>query len=132
MSAVLDTQTAIWYLLGPKKLSPTALHAIRQALSKGHPVHISAISIVEVIYLVERGRLPFDALQKLGGALSDSASGMVVAPVDAAVAETVQKVSRDAVPDMPDRVIAATALHLGLPLVTRDRRIRSAGIKTIW
>ena len=29
-------------------------------------------------------------------------------------------VPRDVVPDMPDRIIAATALYLGLPLVTRD------------
>lgn len=33
---------------------------------------------------------------------------------------------------LPDRVIAATALQLGLPLVTRDRRLQSAGIQTIW
>jgi len=34
--------------------------------------------------------------------------------------------------DMPDRMIAATAARLGLPLVTRDRQIQSAGIATIW
>jgi predicted nucleic acid-binding protein len=33
---------------------------------------------------------------------------------------------------MPDRIIAATALHLGLPLVTRDLRIQASGIPTIW
>jgi predicted nucleic acid-binding protein len=33
---------------------------------------------------------------------------------------------------MPDRIIGATALHLGIPLVTRDRRLQSAGIETIW
>jgi len=32
---------------------------------------------------------------------------------------------------MPDRIIAAIALHLGLSLVTRDRRIRTAEIETI-
>jgi predicted nucleic acid-binding protein len=36
------------------------------------------------------------------------------------------------VPEMPDRIIAATAIHLGVPLVTRDRRLQSAGIQTIW
>jgi len=36
------------------------------------------------------------------------------------------------VPDMPDRIIAATALHLDLPLVTRDRAIQAAGLKAIW
>jgi predicted nucleic acid-binding protein len=33
---------------------------------------------------------------------------------------------------MPDRIIAATALALGLPLVTRDRKIRAADLETIW
>jgi predicted nucleic acid-binding protein len=26
---------------------------------------------------------------------------------------------------MPDRIIAATAVHLGLPLITRDRRLQA-------
>jgi predicted nucleic acid-binding protein len=33
---------------------------------------------------------------------------------------------------MPDRIIAATALHLDFPLVTHDQRIQTSGIKTIW
>jgi predicted nucleic acid-binding protein len=32
---------------------------------------------------------------------------------------------------MPDRIIAVTALHLNLPLVTRDQRMQILGIKTI-
>jgi len=48
-------------------------------------------------------------------------------PVDIAVAEVLRKVSRTAVPDMPDRIIAATALNLNAPLVTRDLRLQSAG-----
>jgi PIN domain nuclease of toxin-antitoxin system len=39
---------------------------------------------------------------------------------------------RNEVPDLPDRVIAATALALRLPLATRDREIRASGIETIW
>ena len=33
---------------------------------------------------------------------------------------------------MPDRTIAATALHLGLPLISRDRKIQLAGLQMIW
>jgi predicted nucleic acid-binding protein len=33
---------------------------------------------------------------------------------------------------MPDRIIAATALALGLTLVTRDAAIRRLGIETVW
>jgi predicted nucleic acid-binding protein len=32
---------------------------------------------------------------------------------------------------MPDRIIAATALHLGLPLISRDRKIQLSGVNTI-
>jgi predicted nucleic acid-binding protein len=65
-------------------------------------------------------------------ALTYPDSGLFIAPVDAGVADALPKIPRDVVPDMPDRIIAATALHLGLPLVTRDRRIQAAGIQTIW
>jgi predicted nucleic acid-binding protein len=51
---------------------------------------------------------------------------MVIAPLDVAVAQAIQKISRDAVPDMPDRIIAATALHLNAELVTRDHRLQAA------
>jgi predicted nucleic acid-binding protein len=34
---------------------------------------------------------------------------------------------------MPDRIVAATALKLGVPLLTRDRKIRLAlGPQAIW
>jgi predicted nucleic acid-binding protein len=33
---------------------------------------------------------------------------------------------------MPDRVIAATALSLGIPLVSHDGKIRDSRIQTIW
>ena len=59
-------------------------------------------------------------------------AGLVVQPADEAVAQAVYKIPRDIAPDMPDRIIAATALHLGLPLVKRDRRLQNSGIKTIW
>jgi predicted nucleic acid-binding protein len=58
---------------------------------------------------------------------------MIIAPLDAAVAEAIQKISRVAVPDMPDRIIAATAVHLNAELVTRDRRLQAAlGNRSIW
>jgi predicted nucleic acid-binding protein len=46
--------------------------------------------------------------------------------LDAAAAQAVQKISRSAVPDMPDRIIAATALRLNAELVTRDHRLHAA------
>ena len=39
---------------------------------------------------------------------------------------------RQEVPDLPDRVIAATALQLSVPVVSRDGRIRASSVQTIW
>ncbi|HTW24076.1 MAG TPA: type II toxin-antitoxin system VapC family toxin [Candidatus Baltobacteraceae bacterium] len=132
MSAVLDTHSAIWYLFRSKELSAPALQAIRRFVDNGHPLFISTISLIETIYLVERARLPLEALQRLDSAVKSTAAGLLIQPVDGGVAEAVYRVPRDAVADMPDRIIAATALHLGLLLVTRDRRLQTAGIETIW
>ncbi len=132
MAAVLDTHAALWYLLDSEKLSRAALLAIEKAERSGDPVYVSAISLVETVYLIERGRIPANALSLLLRQSKDKQSALRVVPLDSDIAEAVERVSRSAVPDMPDRIIAATALHLNLPLVTRDQRIQSAGIQTIW
>jgi predicted nucleic acid-binding protein len=41
-------------------------------------------------------------------------------------------IPRADVPDMPDRLIAATATSLGVPLISRDGRIRASAVHTIW
>jgi PIN domain nuclease of toxin-antitoxin system len=132
MSVVLDTHTVLWYLAYSKELSSVARTTIEDAIRDNRDVHVSAISLIETVYLVERQRIPLAALQRLRSSLSDARSGLIIAFVDSDVADSLQSVPRDIVPDIPDRIIAATALHLGLPLVTRDRRLQGAGIETIW
>lgn len=105
MSAVLDTHAAVWYFHHVKRLSLTALQTIRRSPGAGRPIYVSCISLIETIYLVER---------------------------DEEVAKAFQKISSSTVPEMPDRIIAATALHLDIPLITRDQRLQASGIKTIW
>lgn len=52
--------------------------------------------------------------------------------LDAAIALALKRIRRDEVPDLPDRIIAATASFHGVPVVSCDRRIRSSNIPTIW
>jgi len=65
-------------------------------------------------------------------ALAAGDSEISVVALDESIAWSVDRVLRKAVPDLPDRIIAASALHLNVPLVTRDSQIRGAGITTIW
>ena len=131
MPAVLDTHAAIWYLLDTKNLPETIFSLIDGAAASGVPTYISAVSLVEVVYLVERGRIASDAFERFIRALGQLNPTFKVFPLDYNVATALRTIPRDIVPDMTDRIIAATALHLRLPLVTRDRRLQSAGIQTI-
>lgn len=132
MSLVLDTHAAVWYLTQSRYISDTAFKRIEHTIARGLPVFVSAISIVEVIYLVEKNLLSRDCLEDLLNALRKQTSGLIIAEITTEIGEAVERVSRQAIPEMPDRIIAATALHLGLPLVTRDTKIQAAGIAWIW
>ena len=134
MSAVVaDTHTIIWYLRSPDKLSTEAAIALDGAINSGNPIYISAISIVEIVYLTEKNKIPVAALEQLLQTLSDSDASLVVALLDKSVAQSLAKIPRLTVPEMGDRIIAATALHLSLPLVTKDYKIRALSvIQTIW
>ena len=133
MSAVVaDTHVVVWALLKQEKLSPDALAALQGAIASGDRIWLSAISVVEMAYLVEKKRLPGSAFDRLMAELSRLDSGLAIAPLDLPIAQAVRRVPREKVPEMPDRIIAATALYLGLPLVTRDLAIQSADLSVIW
>src|SRR5262245_38345994 len=115
---VADTHTLLWYLLRSPKLSRPALSAIQATIEAGHPLLVPTICLVEVVYLVEKDYLPAEAWERISEHLGQPRSGLELAPLDLGVAQALRRVPRDLVPDMPDRIIAATALHLNLPLVS--------------
>lgn len=128
----VDTHTILWYLTGDPRLSKPAMESLDAATSGGDPIFVPAICWVELVYLTEKGRLPFSARQLLTDALEDPEKPVRLVAMDRSVVEAVPEVSRDEVPDMPDRIIAATAVSLGLPLISRDSRIRASRVDTIW
>ena len=80
----------------------------------------------------EKGRIPADSKARFDAALQSGTSGLAVVSLTVEIANAVANVSRDDVPDMPDRIIAAMALHPGLPLISRDRAIQASSVTTIW
>lgn len=132
MRLVLDSHTVLWYLENSGELSTKANAAIDNAVDEAEDIFVSAISLVEAIYLFERGRITRSAVVGFRAALKDRNSGLIIVGVDAPIADALEQIPRARVPDMPDRIIAATALHLEALLVTRDRKLQAAGIRTIW
>lgn len=132
-SVLADTHTFVWWLFEPDKLSLKAKQALKQAEDAGDHILVSVITIIELCYLTEKGKLPEDYLLKSIEMLEDSTTAPMAIALDMDGAKALREISRDVVPDMPDRIIAATALSNGVPLITRDGRIRQlTNIKIIW
>lgn len=129
---VVDTHTIVWYLDDDQRLSSAAADALDQATADGDAIHVPSICLVELTYLTEKGRIPETARARLAAALDDPIMPCRLAPLDRGVADALALVSRNEVPDMPDRIVCATALALGVKLVSRDGKIRASQIQTIW
>ena len=130
---VIDTHAAVWYFAKSSRMSAIARTAVNRAIETNDLIILPTISIVEIIYLIEKARLLPQTLTSLMQYLKMPNSSFVSQGLTEDVAETLSQIPRLTVPDMPDRIIAATALHLGLPLVTSDSKIRKlTNIQTIW
>ena len=88
-------------------------------------------AVVEKLRELPLERIPEEAMQHLNQALDEADSLLQLVPLDRDVARALDRIPGRIVPDMPDRIIAATALRLNAPLVTRDAAIRAAAIATM-
>ena len=129
---IAGAHTALWHLFGDAKLSRTAGELIQSAALARRKIALSAISLAEVIYLVEKSRLPASAYDELAKAVADPEHVFTEAPLTTAIVESMRHVTRSEVPDLPDRIVAATAVYFHVPVISRDRRIRSANLETLW
>jgi PIN domain nuclease of toxin-antitoxin system len=132
IAGVADTHAALWLLFGDSRLSASAKKFFDQTADEGREIALSPISLAEVVYLVEKKRLPDTAFENLVEAIKDPEHIFEEQPFTREIAAVMRQVPRDVVPDMPDRVLAATAVYLDVPLISRDHRIRASTVKTLW
>lgn len=131
-AVVADTHAAVWYLTNSPKLSARAMAAMDAATASGDPILIPSISLVELTYLVEKGRIPPEARTRLVDILALPNGPFELASLDWQVVAAVELIDRNTVPDLPDRVIAATAVARRVALVSRDSKIKMSQVPTIW
>ena len=132
-SVAADTHIIIWYFGDPAQLSTAAEDSLTEAVAgRNDKIYVSAISIVEMQYLIEKLRIPQKVLDNFSAELDMPDAAFEIVSLNRTIGENLVKISRQIVPDMPDRIIAATALTLKLPLITADAKIQACGIQTIW
>ena len=127
---LLDTHALVWLAHEPAKLSKKAAEAIRLASKEGG-LGISAITLWELAWLASHGRLALTGTVE--AFVERIVSRTSIQPITVKVAVLANQWPETYSRDPCDRLIGATALARGCPLVTKDRNIRaSKQLKTIW
>lgn len=129
MNLVLDTHAWIWLVTGSASLSLAA----RDAVADADVMFVPAICLWELGMLVDKGRVQVPHGLRAFFDASLIPGRMEVAPITPSIAARTVEFRNALHGDPADRLIAATALELGLPLVTRDQRLSELqGLNTIW
>lgn len=132
LRAVADTHALLWYLYNDPRLSATAITFMDSIDKNGDQIAITSITLAEMVYLIEKGKIPPDSFERVVTLLAQAGATLVEIPFDQVIAGEMRRIERSQVPDFPDRIIAATALFLGVPLISRDRKIQASITTTIW
>lgn len=129
---LLDTHIWIWWISNRERISPKALTAINKAVS-ANAIVISSISTWEIALLVEKGRLELSIDVRDWVRKTEGLPFVRFAAVDNTI--SLRSVSLPGVfhADPADRIIVATAMTMGIPLVSMDEKILNyPHVSTIW
>jgi predicted nucleic acid-binding protein len=125
-SFVTDTQALVKFMMG-KKVINDRCHQAYQLADKGEStIIIPAIVLMEMLYLFEKNRIDVGLLQTEELFKSQNYQ---FEPLSFDILKTATGI--DDIPELHDRLIAATAKYLDLPLITNDPEIRASGYVTV-
>jgi PIN domain nuclease of toxin-antitoxin system len=129
---VLDTHVWLWWISNPENLSTCAKRTIDQAVTE-QGIIISSISTWEVALLVEKGRLELSVDIRDWVRKTEDLPFVRFMPVDNTISLRSVTLPGQFHPDPADRIITATAMTMGLPLITRnDKILNYPHVRTIW
>jgi PIN domain nuclease of toxin-antitoxin system len=129
---VLDTHAWIWLVDSPEKLGVRTRRAIETSRESAD-VYVSCISTWEIYMLVAKGRLELGVLPETWVHRCEELSFLHFVPVDNEIARLSVTACGTMHGDPADRMIAATALYLGAPLATCDRKLQDCDVvPCVW
>jgi PIN domain nuclease of toxin-antitoxin system len=128
---LIDTPVVLWLASDPRRISSKATAAIDSARRDARGVAICDITLLELSMLAAKERIEVSI--SLESFLAEIERRFVVLPLSARACARAAALPPSYPKDPADRIIGATALVEGLPLVTADREIRRMKlICTIW
>lgn len=119
---LLDTHALVWDLEGNPKIGKRARADIEAAMMS-NAVLVSAITPWEIALLVSKGRVQLgcDVMDWVRTALQKP--GVHLVPLEPEIAVAGTRLPFEMHPDPADRILVATARHLGATLVTADKAL---------
>ena len=128
---LVDTHVVIWLALETANISKEARAAIEETRQSGQGLAISDITLLEIAQIECKHRIKLNS--SLETFLSEVEARFVVLPMTGRVCVRAMGLPAGYPKDLADRIIGATALVEGIPLVTADDDIRrSKAMRTIW
>lgn len=128
---VTDTHCLLWHMGDRRRLSKTAQRIFTSAEEGRAQIIVPSIVLVEAIFLVQRQRVKENVLNQLMDITEQSDANFYVTSLNMAVVQALRSFGPAAVPELSDRIIAATALALKLPLLTTDMAIAASGLVSV-
>lgn len=127
---LLDTHALLWWSLDPEQLSKRASNLAATMEERGG--FASSISLWELGIKVQRGQLELPITVSELARRLEKGGVVEVLPVDTRIWLGTLALKWDH-RDPADRVIVATALSRGVPVLTKDYRVRDfGGVETVW
>jgi PIN domain nuclease of toxin-antitoxin system len=126
----LDSHVLLWWALDPEKLSKRATELCRRMEREGG--YVSSISIWELGLKIKKGDLEIGmTIEEFDGSVRKTGVvGFVAVTNELWLANLALDWDHR---DPADRTIVATARHLGVPLLSKDRIMhRFGGANAVW
>jgi PIN domain nuclease of toxin-antitoxin system len=128
MEALLDTCTVIWATLSPKAISPKTRKLLAD---ESNIILVSAASAWEIANKVRSGKMPEAEQLERNFLETMEIAGYTLLSIDAATALRAARLPGTH-RDPFDRMIAAQALSLDVPVITPDAMFDGFGVRRIW
>ena len=128
---LLDTHVVVWLTIEPRRLPKSMGTLVAEARMRNSGVGISDFTLWELAMLTTSGQIK--PAIPLGVYLRRVEEMFLLFPITGPIAERSMQFTENYPKDPADRLIGATALVHGVPLVTKDKGIVQSGeVNCVW